>query len=281
VERVVADRRRIDARIVAIEGRDSGTQQATGAQPPAAAAGALEQERAALSTERQQLLEAHATFAREHKAQASVLEQRRQIVDKEFSDQRTLLGQLYSARASVTRSELQAVQQVLVVAVKGVPGTASGNNEHARLVTALRDKSQQMSVPVDESLHAPHALLDHIASEVPVGGDSGVSWQSLTSRKVTGSRELTGAGKSDLASAWLAHFRRQPEFAAIAGELDASGAVMNGGEALSSLFLAGVMGHTTVTEQRLDDGGVGIQVGILGRTYQLDSNGSLERLPSG
>lgn len=54
---------------------------------------------------------------------------------------------------------------------------------------------------------------------------------------------------------------------------------MNGTEALSTLFLAGVMDHATVIEQRLVGGGVGIQVGVLGRAYQLDADGSLERLP--
>jgi chromosome segregation ATPase len=278
VERIVADRRKIDARIVAIEERDGATQQTTGTPQ---AAGALEQERATLGAERQQLLEAHASFAREHQAQAADLEQRVQLIEGKYSDERALLGQLYSARASVTRSELQAVQQVLVAAAKGAPGIGSAKSEHPRLVSALEEKSRRMSEPVDESLHAPYALIDHIASTVPDDGGAGVSWQSFTTRKVTASKELTGAGKAALASAWLAHFRRQPQFAEVAGALDASGAVMNGSEALSSLFMAGVMKHTTVTEQRFDDGGVGIQVAILGRAYQLDSNGSLERIPSG
>jgi phage host-nuclease inhibitor protein Gam len=279
VERVSADRRRIDARIVALEDHGGGVQQASGTPPQAA--GTLEQERATLTTERQQLLEAHATFAREHQARAAQLERRRQVIDTKFSDDRALLGQLYSARANVTQSELQAVQRVLVAAVRGVPGGAGGGSDHARLVSDLREKSRHMSEPVDESLQAPHALLDHIASEVPVGSDSALEWQPFASRKVTGSSKLTGADKTAVASAWLAHFRRQPGFASVAAELDASGAVGNGGEALASLFMAGVMAHTNVTEQRLDDGGIGIQVDILGRAYQLDSDGSLEQLPSG
>jgi hypothetical protein len=96
---------------------------------------------------------------------------------------------------------------------------------------------------------------------------------------VVASRELTGADKAALAAAWLARVRQQRRFARIANELGASGAVLDGGQALSSLFMAGVLGHTTITEQRMDDGGIGIRVRILGRAYQLDAKAYLERLP--
>ena len=56
---------------------------------------------------------------------------------------------------------------------------------------------------------------------------------------------------------------------------------MAGGPALANLFMAGVIDHASITEQRLDDGGIGIQVSILGRTYQLAADGSLEALPKG
>ncbi|NIP45695.1 MAG: hypothetical protein GWN21_04835 [Gammaproteobacteria bacterium] len=55
----------------------------------------------------------------------------------------------------------------------------------------------------------------------------------------------------------------------------------NGAEALSNLFMVGVMEHATMIEQQLEDGGTGIQVNILDRAYQLDVNGSLQTLPSG
>jgi hypothetical protein len=45
--------------------------------------------------------------------------------------------------------------------------------------------------------------------------------------------------------------------------------------------LTGVFDHSTITEQQLDGGGIGIQVNILGRVYQLTADGSLEALPSG
>ena len=61
--------------------------------------------------------------------------------------------------------------------------------------------------------------------------------------------------------------------------LDASGAVKDAGRALSSLFMSGVMEHMTITEQKLDDGAIGIQVSVLGRDYQLNAGGSLEHFP--
>lgn len=280
VERVISDRRSIDARIVALGGgNDGATHKTTNAQP--SNAGALEQKRAELSGERQQLLEAHATFAREHQAQAAALEERRQMNDRRFADERALLTELYSARASVTRSELQALQRVLVAAAKGIPGPTSNGDDHARLVGELRAAWRRVDLPVNETIQAPHALLDYVASVAPESGSASASWQPFASRAVTSSRVLVGEDKAALASAWLARFRRQPRFAAIADELDASGAVMSGADALASLFLVGVVNHTTITEQRLDDGTLGIQVDILGRAYQLDPNGSLERLPSG
>ena len=280
-ERVIAQRREIDARIVAIENTEGRAQTASAAE--SMAAGALERDRAASSAERQQLLEARASFAREYNAQAAVLEERQRAIDARFADERALLGELYSARASLTRSEMQAVQGVLVAAVKGAPGTDSGNGDHAQLITALQAKAGQMNSPVDESLLAPYALLERITSQLPsVESDSrSGGWQSFLSRQVTASRQLTGAEKAALASAWLARLRRQPRFIEIADELGASGAVMDGGQALSSLFMAGVLGYATITEQRLDDGGFGIQVNVVGRAYQLGANGSLERLPSG
>ncbi len=83
------------------------------------------------------------------------------------------------------------------------------------------------------------------------------------------------------AATWFARLGRQPRFLEIARELSASGAVMAGGPVLSSLFMAGVMNHTRITEQHLDNGGIGIQVSILGRAYQLAADGSLEPLPNG
>ena len=281
LERVIAERGEIDARIVAIENSEGGA-------PPASvgestAVGALEGERAATSAERQQLLEARTSFAREYRAQAAVLEERQRAIDTRFADERALLSELYSARARLTRSEMQAVQGVLVAAVKGIPGTNSDNGDHAQLMIALQAKARQMNSPVDESLLAPHALMDDIASQLPKGITSSNSggWRSFLSQKVIASRQLTGVEKAALASAWLARLRRQPRFIEIADELGASGSVMDGGQAFSSLFMAGVLGHSTITEQRLDDGGFGIQVSILERAYQLDANGFLERLPSG
>jgi len=281
LERVIAQRREIDARIVAIENSEGGTQPTSAAESTVAEA--LERDRAALSAERQRLLEARAAFAREYNAQAAVLEQRQRAIDTRFADERALLGELYSARANLTRSEMQALQRVLVTAVKGAPGADSDNGDYAQLKAALKKKAGQMSSPVDESLLAPHALMDEITSQLPDGkaGSYSGGWQSFLSRKITASRQLTGAEKAALAFAWLARIRRQLRFIEIVDALGASGAVMDGGKAFSSLFIAGVLGHATITEQRLDNGGFGIQVRVLGRAYQLDANGSLERLPSG
>ena len=279
VEQLDADRRLVDARIVAIEEGEGGAQQSsTGG---STTAGTLERDRAALSGERQQLLEAYATFVRQYQGRLAALERRQHTIEARFSDQRRLLGELFSARASLTRAEMQAVQEVLVAAVKGFPGPASGSDDHAELVSALREKAGQMNSPVEKSLLAPHALMDHIAAQLPSGGAVARSdgWRSSSPREVVASRELTGADKAALAAAWLARVRQQRRFARIANELGASGAVLDGGQALSGLFMAGVLGHTTITEQRMDDGGIGIRVRILGRAYQLDAKAYLERLP--
>jgi chromosome segregation ATPase len=281
VERLDADRRQVDVRIAAIEENEGGAQQRLPGD--SATAGPLERDRAALSTERQQLLEAYATFARQIQARSATLERSQRAIEARFAEERGLLGELFSARASLTRAEMQAVQEVLVAAVKGFPGPASGNDGHAKLVNALREKAGQMNAPVEESLLAPHALMDHIGSESP-SWEAGLlsdGWRSSSSRKVVASKELAGAGKAAFAAAWLAHVRRQPRFVEIADELDAGGAVLDGGQTLSSLFMAGVSAHTSITEQRMDDGGIGIRVRILGRVYQLDANAYLERLPGG
>ena len=279
VAQLDADRRQIDARIVAIEEGEGGAQRSSAGH--SATAGMLEQDRAALSGERQQLLETYATFARQHQARLAALERRQHAIAAHFSEQRRLLGELFSVRASLTRAEMQAVQEVLVAAVKGFPGPASSNDEHGELISALQEKAGQMNAPVEKSLLAPHALMDQIASELPSGeavaGSGG--WRSPSSRKVVASRKLTGTDKAALAAAWLAQIRRQPRFVEISKKLGASGAVLDGGQALSSLFVAGVLGHTTITEQRMDDGGIGIRVRILGRAYQLDAKAYLERLP--
>jgi len=280
-EQLDAGRRRIDARIAAMEESEGGARAAPTGQSPAA--GTLEQERAALGTERQQLLEAFATFARQMQTRAGDLDGQLRTIDARFGDERALLGEFYSTRAGVTRSEMQAVQQVLVAAVKGLPGGASRSSNHAHLVADLADKARRMHKPVDASLLAPHALMDHIDSRGP-GGSAAArdgAWRDFASRRVTASRELAGADKAALAAAWLAQLRGQADFMDVADALDTSGAVVDGRKALASLFVAGVLDHATVVEQQLADGGVGIQVGILGRAYQLDTAGSLERLPSG
>ncbi len=283
-EQLDADRRRIDARIAAIEDGEESTRSASTGQSPAP--GALEQEHAALGGERQQLLEAFATFARRMQARTGALEAELRTIDARFGEERARLGAFYSARAGVTRSEMQAVQEVLVAAVKGLPGGTSqggdARNQHGRLVAGLADKAREMGGEVDASLLAPHALMDHIDSRGP--GDTAARdgvWRDFASRKVTSSRELTGADKAALAAAWLARLRRQADFMDVADALDASGAVVDGEKALASLFVAGVLDHAAIVEQRLADGGVGIQIGVLGRAYQLDGAGSLERLPSG
>lgn len=279
VERVNADRRELDARIVAIENSEGGSQSGTSQQP--AAHSVLDREHAALNAERQQLLEAHAAFARDYQVRAAALEQRARIADTRLREARTELGQLYTARAALTRSEMQAVQRVLVDSVKGIPATAPAASDHAELASALRGRARASGEPADESLQAPHALLDRIASGLPPQAGTHGGWQRSAAHTVTSSRELGGADKAALASAWLARFRRQTQFADTADRLDASGAVADGARALGHLFTAGVLQHTTVTEQRLDDGGTGIQVNVLGRAYQLDSAGSLEPLSDG
>jgi chromosome segregation ATPase len=281
VEQLDADRHQVDMRIVAIEKSEGGAQQSSAGH--SATAGTLDRDRAALSTGRQQLLESYATFVRQYQARLAVLERNQRAIEARFAEERRLLGELFSARASLTRAEMQALQEVLVAAVKGFPGPDSGNDDHAKMVNALQEKAGQMSAPVDEELLAPHALMDHMASELPggVAGSRPDGWRSSTSRNVVASRELTGADKAALAAAWLARVRRQPRFVEIANELGASGAVLDGGQALSNLFMAGVSGHTTITEQRMDDGGIRIRIRILGRDYQLDANTYLERLPGG
>jgi hypothetical protein len=154
---------------------------------------------------------------------------------------------------------------------------------HGQLLNALREHAARASPPVDESLLAPHALMDRIAAEAAIRqpGPGGDAWQTFAGKKIHSSRELTGRDKTALAVAWFENLRRTPRFTEMAKALDASGAVADAGSALSNLFLAGVTDYTTITEQRLAGGGVGIQVSVLGRDYQLDPGGSLERLPGG
>jgi hypothetical protein len=176
---------------------------------------------------------------------------------------------------------MQAVQQVLVSAVRATPDTASRDGDYADLLKALHGKARRMHTPVDESLLAPYALMDGIASH-PAGREAGLhtgTWVAFSPRQIAASKELTGSDKVALASTWLERLRRQPQYADIANALSRSGAVKDAGAALSRLFTAGVVEHTTITEQRLDDGGIGIQVSVLGRDYQLDSGGSLEYSP--
>ncbi|NCF80577.1 MAG: hypothetical protein GWP74_03105, partial [Proteobacteria bacterium] len=281
VDRLQTDRHKIDARIVAIEESEGGTQQSSSGN--SAAAGMLERDQAVLSAERQQLLESYATSARQIQGQSGALEERRRAIDTRFADERALLGALYTARADVIRSEMQALQGVLVAAVTGQPDAAPGGSHHAQLMAALKRSAGQMKTPVDESILARHALMDQIASDLP---DAGIAshpgdWQTFLSRKVIASKELTGTDKAAFAGAWLAHLRRQPRFIEIANALGASAAVTAGEPAFSNLFFTGVFDHSTITEQQLDGGGIGIQVNILGRVYQLTADGSLEALPSG
>jgi hypothetical protein len=278
VDRLETDRSEIDARIVVIEESEGGARQGAAGQPAGAV---LEREQATLSAERQQLLEAYAASARTIQAKSAALEQRRLAADVRFADERAALGELYSARASLTRSEMQSVQGVLVAAVKGIPDAISTSGEHARLRNALNEKAARTTAPVDKSLLAPHALMDGIARERADASSDGLSgaWEPFASRKISGSRELTGADKAALALAWFAQLVRQPRFAEISQELGASGAVGDARRALASLFMAGIVDHTTITEQRLNEGGIGIQVSVLGRDYQLDPGGSLEPLP--
>jgi hypothetical protein len=178
---------------------------------------------------------------------------------------------------------MQALQGVLVAAATGHPGAAPGDSHHTQLMAALKYRAGQMKAPADESILARHALMDQIASDLPHAGTASHpgDWQAFLSRKVIASRELTGTDKADFAATWLAHLRRQPRFIGIANALGASGAVRAGEPAFSNLFLTGVFDHSTITEQRLDGGGIGIQVSILGRVYQLTADGSLEALPNG
>ncbi len=280
IEQVVSDRNRIDARIVALGAADAQATQAEIASQPRAEGG-LEQNRAALSTERQQLLEAHSSFAREQQSLIADLEKRQRSNDKDFADARTMLSRLYSARASLARAELQAVQQVLVAAATGVPGATSASSDYERSLGELREIAARTDAETEASMRAAHALVDRIKAKAVGSATSSIEWKPFASRRVTRSRELVGSDKAASASAWLSRFRLQPRFAAIAEELAASGAVANGAEALSNLFMVGVMEHATMIEQQLEDGGTGIQVNILDRAYQLDVNGSLQTLPSG
>jgi len=279
-EQLEADRHKIDARIVAIERSEANTNQ--NSTTPSAGVEATEKEQADLSARRQQLLESYAASARQIQTRSAALDKRRRSIDARFADERALLGALYTARANLTRAEMQAIQGVLVEAATGLADTQSDVSSHPRLLQALRQQAARMPTPVDPSLLAPHALMDKIdsLSAKNVGGTGSGGWQTFLSEKVTASRVLGGADKTDLAVAWLARIGRQPRFVTIADKLGASGAVSQGQAALASLFMAGVSDHADITEHRLDAGGIGIQVSILDRAYQLTANGSLEALPT-
>jgi chromosome segregation ATPase len=278
VENLEADRHKIDARIVAIEKSEGTSQNSTA---PSATADAMERKLAEFGAQRQQLLEAYATSARQIQAESAALDKRRRSIDARFTDERALLGALYTARADLTRAEMQAIQGVLVEAATGLADTQSDGGNHAQLLRALSRQAARMPTPVDPSLLAPHAVMDQIASASPaiVSGARSDDWQAFLSRKVTASQTLSGSDKTAFAAAWLARLGQQARFVTIAKKLGASGAVTNGKQALSSLFMAGITDHASITEQRLEGGGIGIQVSILDRAYQLTANGSLEALP--
>jgi hypothetical protein len=279
VERLAAERRQIDARIAAIEQSEDAPQPIGNAQPVAA----LEKQQAGLSAERQKLLESYAATARQLQARSAQLEKRSLAIETRIADTRAALADIYSARASVTRSEMQAVQRVLVEAATGSSQPRANSAAHEQLLSELKNKAARSAAPVDESLLAPHALMDRIASQAASreSAPGGGAWQSFSGNAITASRTLDDQDKRALAASWLGKFRRKPRFTEMAAALEASGAVANAEAALANLFMAGVMQYTTITEQRLADGGVGIQVGVLGRDYQLDPSGSLERLPEG
>jgi len=277
VERILADRRRLDARIVALEGDESTSQQALG--DGARRKTALEGKRAALGAERQQLLEAHASFAREHQARVAALQRREADLEKRFVDERTRLEEVFSLRADATRSEFQLVQQVLVAVIRGRSRLQVNPGEHTRALNALRERAVRLDATSEASVVNPHALLASIAAGLPADAGTHPGWQPFTRDAVVASRTLTGKDKARVASAWLARYRRDPRYTAIAGSLDDTGAVASGDEALAILFIDGVFNHMTLEEQRLEGDGVGIRVGVLGRHYLLEANGSLERLP--
>lgn len=278
-ERLAADRRRIDARIAVIE-QGGGAAPLSPGEP--SAPGALERERAELAAERQQLLEAFATYARQVQTRAGALEEKARRLDVHHAGERAALGELYSARADVTGAEMRAVQSALLAAVKGLPGRAAADGDYRRLLAELEARAGRMGEPADAGLLAPHALMDHVeAGLADMAAPRAGGWQEFATRRITASRNLTGADKATLAAAWLARLATQADFADLADALDESGAVADGRQALERLFLAGVRDHAAVTEQQLAGGGVGFQVSILGRAYQLDSAGSLEPLPSG
>lgn len=279
VEQMLADRGKVDARIVALKGSEGTSDQTAGGSPTSTAA--LEHERAALAAERQQLLEAHASFSREQQSRTAALEKRSATLDEQHAGARARLEELFSLRADATRSEFQLVQQVLVGAIRGRSRQEVDPAEHAKLVKTLREKSAHADIPQDLRMGAASALLDHIDSGLPPRRKARVQWKSFTLDEVIGSRTLGGDEKAMVAFAWLARYRRQPDFAATARALDETGAVANGDEALATLFLDGVLNHMSIDEQRLASGGVGIRVGVLGRDYQVEANGSLEPLPEG
>ena len=202
-------------------------------------------------------------------------------IDTRFAAERAALEALYSARADATHSEMLAVQQVLAAAARGDAATNAVASDHAGLLATLEKKARAVKTPVQPSLLAANPLMDRIAesaaleSTAPYPG----SWVNFSARKIAASRELSGSDKAALAAAWLERLRRQPEFTGMVATLDASGAVKDAGRALSSLFMSGVMEHMTITEQKLDDGAIGIQVSVLGRDYQLNAGGSLEHFP--
>lgn len=277
VEQMLTSRRKLDARIALLEERGGASQQA--AANPSPPAGDLERERAALAAERQQLLEAHAGFARKSRSLSASLEKRRAKIERQIAGERASLEELFSLRADVTRSEFQLVQQVLVGAIRGGARTSADPHEHSRLLDRLRERSKRSGTSAGASMVDPHALLDHIGSGLPGDASAHRAWRAFTRDQVIGTRALSGDDKAMMAFAWLARYRRQPRFGVIARELDETGAVASGSEALATLFLDGVINYAAIEELRLAGGDTGVRVGVLEREYLLEENGSLGRLP--
>lgn len=281
VERVAARRREIDAVVAALAERDQGRDDSRGGDT-AAASSELEDERAGIATERQTLLETHARYATDFQARFNELDRRRQAAAALHAERRQALADLYAARAEVTRNEFLAVQRVLVAAVKGDAGAPTADDETAARLAELRSRADGFAGEVDESMRAADALLDRVRDLAPGGHATpdAPQWQDLDSRAVASVRELAGAEKAAVARAWLARLRERGALAGIERDLEASAALAHARAWVDALFLAGVMRHAGVIEQRLDDGDTAIEVVILGEAYRLARNGSLMPAPA-
>jgi len=281
VERIAALRGKVHAAVTQLDPSTTASPDETTREQESESL--LEQELAEVAAERQTLVEEHAAYARELRRRASELERRTRAVDSVHAEKRRALGEVYAARASLTRNEFANVQAALIARVQRLETVPRLPENHEALEEALREKADRAELAPDDPLRAPNALYRRIAVELAgtTASDQSRAWTRYVDGRVVSSRELRGADKRKVIASWYRRLRAQGGFAELEEDLARSDAVNDVHAYVNALFSTGLAQYAVITEQRLAGGDIGIQVTILEHPYQLNPRGSLEVVPPG